>query len=372
MAFPIPPPVEPMLARASEELPGGGGWLYEPKWDGFRTLVFRDGADAAPPVPRAEAARSLLPGARRPAARAAAPALRGRRRAGRGRAEAGSTSTPSSFASTRRSPGSGCSPREQPGQRGAVRPPGARRSRPPRSAVAERRALLEEALAQARRAASTSPRPPAIAAAAADWFRGSRGRGSTGWWPSGSTATYQPGVRAMVKVKHARTADCAVAGFRWHKNGPGTMVGSLLLGLHDDGGHAPPRRASAARFTTARRRELVPELAPLREGAMRGPPVARLGASGQDGDDPDRRLPGRDEPLEPRQGSLLGAAARRAGLRGGLRPPAGRSLPPRHPLRPLAAGPLAARSAATTQLEVTPPYELSRIFGGECPRSHPS
>jgi ATP-dependent DNA ligase len=77
---------------------------------------------------------------------------------------------------------------------------------------------------------------------------------------------YQPDKRAMVKVKHQRTADCVVAGFRWHKNGPGTLVGSLLLGLYDAAGNLQHVGVTSA-FTAARRKELAAELEPLREGA---------------------------------------------------------------------------------------------------------
>ena len=78
---------------------------------------------------------------------------------------------------------------------------------------------------------------------------------------------YEPGKRAMIKVKHARTADCVVAGFRWHKNGPGTLVGSLLLGLYDDGGRLHHVGVTSS-FTQAARKELVQELAPLRDRAL--------------------------------------------------------------------------------------------------------
>jgi ATP-dependent DNA ligase len=70
----------------------------------------------------------------------------------------------------------------------------------------------------------------------------------------------------MLKVKHQRTADCVVAGFRWHKNGPGTMVGSLLLGLYDAEGRLHHVGVTSS-FTAAKRKDLVQELAPLREGA---------------------------------------------------------------------------------------------------------
>jgi len=80
-------------------------------------------------------------------------------------------------------------------------------------------------------------------------------------------AAYQPGKRAMLKVKHARTADCVVAGFRWHKNGKNTLVGSLLLGLFDDKGVLHHVGVTSA-FSMAVRRELVQELTPLRVNAL--------------------------------------------------------------------------------------------------------
>src|SRR4029450_2306301 len=75
----------------------------------------------------------------------------------------------------------------------------------------------------------------------------------------------------MIKVKHARTADCVVAGFRWHKAGKHEMVGSLLLGLYDEAGRLHHVGVTSS-FTMARRRELVTELAPLRERALDGHP----------------------------------------------------------------------------------------------------
>jgi ATP-dependent DNA ligase len=82
-----------------------------------------------------------------------------------------------------------------------------------------------------------------------------------------------PGKRGWVKIKHARTADCVVAGFRWHKNGPGTMVGSLLLGIFDETGRLNHVGITAS-FTTEKRKQLVAELAPLREKALAGHPWA--------------------------------------------------------------------------------------------------
>ena len=98
---------------------------------------------------------------------------------------------------------------------------------------------------------------------------------------------YAPGVRAMIKVKHARTADCVVAGFRWHKTGPGELVGSLLLGLYDESARLQHVGVTSA-FTAARRRELAQELAPLRVDALTGHPWASWAAA----EGPGGRMPG--------------------------------------------------------------------------------
>src|SRR3979490_3054033 len=95
-------------------------------------------------------------------------------------------------------------------------------------------------------------------------------------------APYRAGERTMIKVKHARTADCVVAGFRWHKNGKGTHVGSLLLGLYDGNGRLHHGGVTSS-FTMAKRQELAAELAPLREGAMDAHPWREWAeASGED------------------------------------------------------------------------------------------
>ena len=95
----------------------------------------------------------------------------------------------------------------------------------------------------------------------------------------------------MIKVKHARTADCVVAGFRWHKNGPGTMVGSLLLGLYDDDGTLHHVGVTAA-FTTAMRKQLVEELAPLRENALEDHPWRDWAEAQEEAGAKGQRLPG--------------------------------------------------------------------------------
>ena len=109
---------------------------------------------------------------------------------------------------------------------------------------------------------------------AEDWFTRFEGAGFDGVMAKPADQPYQQDKRVMWKVKHERTADCVVAGFRWHKDGEG--VGSLLLGLFDDEGNLH-HVGVASSFTAARRRELVDELAPLRERRARRPPVARVG-----------------------------------------------------------------------------------------------
>ena len=90
---------------------------------------------------------------------------------------------------------------------------------------------------------------------------------------------YQPGKRAMLKIKHQRTADCVVAGFRWHKGGPGTLVGSLLLGLYDDEG-ALHHVGITSSFTWDKRAALVERAGAAARERARGPPVGRVGRVG--------------------------------------------------------------------------------------------
>src|SRR6266540_402113 len=181
MAYPIAPPVEPMLAKASDALPSGEGWLYEPKWDGFRTVAFRDG-------PRLHLQSRELKPLNRYFPEFEGPQL--------------ASESPASM---------------------VLFDLLALGDRDLRAApFAERRALLERVLADDDGRSRVLVTPATRdRAAAADWFSRFEGAGLDGIVAKRLEGTYQPGVRAMVKVKHARTADCAVAGFRWHKNGPG-------------------------------------------------------------------------------------------------------------------------------------------------------
>jgi ATP-dependent DNA ligase len=269
MGFPIEPPVEPMLAKLATELPEGEGWLFEPKWDGFRAIVFRDGdrlyiqSRDLRPLDRYfpelhEAFREHLPercvmdgeivivGARG----LDFEALQQRLHPAASRVRKLAAETPAAFVAfdLLAEGDDDLRPRPQ----------------------AERRARLERALAGAAGGVHLTPcsRERALAR---EWFQRFEGAGLDGVVAKHETTTYQPGKRAMVKVKHARTADCAVAGFRWHKQGPGTLVGSLLLGLHDASGALHHVGVTSA-FSMRERRRLAQELAPLRERAMESHP----------------------------------------------------------------------------------------------------
>src|SRR4029078_2311368 len=128
-------------------------------------------------------------------------------------------------------------------------------------------------------------------ALAVDWFDRFEAPGLDGVIAKRLDGTSQPGKRAMIKVKHQRTADCAVAGFRWHKNGPGTHIGSLLLGLFDEAGTLHSVGVTSS-FTWDKRAALAKELEPLRENALEGHPWGQWAEWGQAAEDAGQRLPG--------------------------------------------------------------------------------
>jgi ATP-dependent DNA ligase len=360
MAFPIAPPVEPMLAKASDALPAGDGWLFEPKWDGFRTVVFREGGSVYLQSRELKPLDRYFPELAAPL-RAALP---DRCVADGEIVIAGKAGLDFEALLLRIHPAASrvaLLARESPasivlfdllalGDRDLRQAP-----------LSERRALLERALPGGGRDGRVLVTPATHdREVASDWFSRFEGAGLDGVVAKRLESSYQPGIRAMVKVKHARTADCAVAGFRWHKNGRDTMVGSLLLGLYDDGG-ALQHVGICASFTTARRRELVRELAPLREGAEEGHPW-RDWAEWAEGAPPDRRMPGASSRWN--RGKDLSWVPLRIErvcevsydhLQGDRFRHATHFLrwrPDRSP-----------RECTYAQLEETPAYELSRIFG---------
>ena len=283
--FAIAPPVEPMLAKLAEALPEGGGFLYEPKWDGFRAIVFRNQSDLF------IQSRDLRPLDRyfpelRDALLANLPldcvidgeiviptkhgldfdALQLRLHPAASRVAKLAKDIPSAFVAFDVLAIDGRDVRELP-QSG-------------------RRTLLERALANVASPIHVTPMTR-DRIEATDWLSRFEGAGLDGVMAKSENGTYEPGKRTMFKVKHARTADCVVAGFRWHKNGHGTLIGSLLLGLYDDGGRLHHVGVTSA-FNMNMRRELVRELAPLREHALDGHPWREWADAMGDG----TRMPG--------------------------------------------------------------------------------
>src|SRR5215207_833252 len=266
MDLPVLPPVKPMLAKAATKLPVGDGVYYEPKWDGFRCVVFRDGDEEElgsrneRPLTRyfpevVAAVKANLPERGVVDGEIVVPRggrlhfedLLQRSHPAQSRVDLLAEQTPASFVAF---------DLLALGDESLLEVP-----------FADRRARLEDALADIR--------PPVYltgisrdAATAERWFETFEGAGLDGVVAKAADLPNGPDQRLMTKIKHVRTADCVVAGFRWHKSGP--IVGSLLLGLYDGG--ELQHIGVAASFTMARRAELVEELEPYRAQALDGHP----------------------------------------------------------------------------------------------------
>ena len=221
----------------------------------------------------------------------------------------------------------------------------------------ERRAQLEKLFKSIRRPLHLTPMTR-DAKLAGDWLQRFEGAGLDGVIAKPAGAAYQPGKRAMFKIKHVRTADCVVAGFRWHKSGKGA-VGSLLLGLYDDEGTLQHVGVTSA-FTMATRKQLVKELGPLRKDALRKHPWAEWASAQAESS----RMPGGQsrwsagkdlswEPLriervcEVKYDHMEGDRFRHATVFQRWRPDK------------------KARDCRYDQLEVTPAYELEKVFAGK-------
>ena len=269
MQLPVMPPVKPMLAKLARALPEPEGMLYEPKWDGFRCIVFRDGDEVELGSRNEKPLTRYFPELP-PALRASLPercvldgeiviagdnglefeALLQRIHPAASRIRMLARTTPASFVAF------------------DLLALGDEDLRP--RPFAERRPALEQALAGARPPVHLTPSTH-DRDVAAEWFDRFEGAGLDGVVAKPLSLAYREDERVMWKVKHARTADCVVAGFRWHKSGG--VVGSLLLGLFDDQGTLHHVGVASA-FTVARRTELVGVLAPYRERALEGHPWA--------------------------------------------------------------------------------------------------
>jgi ATP-dependent DNA ligase len=258
-----------MLAKLEGEIPTGDGWVYEPKWDGFRCIVFRDGDQVELASRKERPLTRYFPELLDPIreqfpsecvvdgeiviAPADAPgldfdALLQRIHPAASRIQRLAAETPASFVAF---------DLLALGERSLLDQP-----------FSARRARLLELLGDAAGPIHITP-ATTDAAVAADWFTRFEGAGLDGVVAKRADSPYTPDKRTMVKVKHDRTAECVVAGFRIHKDGKG--IGSLLLGLYDDAG-VLHHVGVASGFTAKRRGELLEELTPLTEDAVAAHP----------------------------------------------------------------------------------------------------
>jgi ATP-dependent DNA ligase len=261
-----------MLAKLTNDLPEGDGWLYEPKWDGFRCVVFRDGPDVELGSRNERPLTRYFPELLEPLLEQLPERC----------VLDGEIVIPSGDergldfdALLQR-----IHPAESRVRRLAAETPAAIVLFDA-LAVGDR-VLTEEPLAERRHVLQSllpDPSPPLYLTPASDdpevargWFHRFEGAGLDGVVAKRLDGPYTPDKRTMIKVKHERTADCAVAGYRIHKDGKG--VGSLLLGLYDDEGTLH-HVGVAAGFTAKRRPELLAELQPLTENALEGHPWQR-------------------------------------------------------------------------------------------------
>ncbi len=358
MDLAVNPPVLPMLAKRVGDLPPGDGWIFEPKWDGFRTLIFRDGdevfiqsRDEKPlnryfpelidPLKAQLPERCVLDGEIVIAGKEGLDfdTLQMRLHPAASRVKKLSVETPASVVFFDLL----CE-----NSRNLCHIP-----------FAKRRERLEAVLAAAEPPLHLTP-ATRDRATAADWFRRFEGAGLDGVMAKAEDGTYEPNKRVMLKVKHERECDCVVAGFRWHKTGANTLVGSLLLGLYDDNGNLQHVGVCAS-FTSAKRAELVKFLAPYRKNALDGHPWREWAEGQPDVADETQRRPGaqsrwsagKDLSWEPLRPELVVEVAydHMQGNRFRHTAQFRRWRSDKHP-----------RDCTYDQLEVVPPQELAAIF----------
>jgi ATP-dependent DNA ligase len=351
----IEPPIEPMLAALADELPASAGFLFEPKWDGFRALVFRgmgevfiQSRDLRPLDRYFPELHEVLLGKLPDGCVLdgeiviATPhgldfdALQLRLHPAASRVAKLAKETPAAFV------GFDLLALDGRDLRGATQ--------------RERRALLEQLLAGVKPPVYLTPMTE-DRSVAAEWLDRFEGAGLDGVIAKPADGIYQPGKRAMFKIKHARTADCVVAGFRWHKSG-NDRIGSLLLGLYDAAGRLHHVGVTSS-FTMAARKDLALELEPLRQDALKEHPWREWADAG--GGEMTRMPGGQSrwsagkdlswEPLrvervcEVKYDHLQGSRFRHAAV-------FQRWRPDKKP-----------GDCRYDQLEVTPAYELEKVFG---------
>lgn len=352
-----------MLAKLAESIPTGDTWIYEPKWDGFRAIVFKDGDDIYIQSRELKPLDRYFPELAAPL-RAQLPercvldgevvianggvldfdALLLRIHPAASRVAMLAKETPSSFVAW------------------DLLALGDEdlRGRP----QSERRALLEKALAKAEPPIHLTP-ITTDAKVAEDWFQRFEGAGLDGVIAKPHALEYLPGKRAMMKIKHARTADCVVAGFRWYKDAPGELVGSLLLGLYDGEGVLHHLGVASA-FKREERAKLAKMFEPLREGAKENHPWKEWAQWTSD----EQRMPGassrwnrgKDLSWQPLRIELVAEVAydHLQGTRFRHATHFKRWRPDKSP-----------KECRYDQLEVSAPFELAAIFGTEVREAPP-
>jgi ATP-dependent DNA ligase len=357
--FALPPPIEPMLAKLSESLPAGGGFLFEPKWDGFRAIVFRGDDDVyiqsrdLRPLDRyfpdlhAVLLEQLPPGCVVDGEIVIATprgldfdALQLRLHPAASRVAKLAAASPASFVAFDLLAVDGRDLRQDP--------------------QSSRRAALEHLLGGAKPPVHLTPVTRDLDVAA-EWLSHFEGAGLDGVVAKPEAGTYESGKRAMLKIKHARTADCVVAGFRWHKHGRDELVGSLLLGLYDKGRLHHVGVTSS--FTMTRRKDLAQELEPLRERAVENHPWREWAdfAGGEMTRMPggqSRWSAGKDLSWEPLRVERV-CEVKYDHMQGDRFRHAATFLRWRPDKRP--------EDCTYEQLEVTAPYELEKVFGASRP-----
>jgi ATP-dependent DNA ligase len=289
MHLPVNPPVLPMLAKRVGELPLGATWIFEPKWDGFRALVFRDGdeiliqsrdgkslnryfPELLEPLRSQLPARCVLDGEIVVAKDDALDfdALQLRIHPAQLRVKLLSREIPASIVFF------------------DLLSEGDRDLRG--MAFEDRRSILESLLSSVAPPIHLTPATRELSTAA-EWFRRFEGAGLDGVVAKPVSGSYESNKRVMLKVKHERDCDCVVAGFRWHKKGERSAVGSLLLGLFDDSG-ALQHVGVCASFTEKKRRELVEFLGPYRKNALAAHPWKNWAEHAPASGEAEQRMPG--------------------------------------------------------------------------------
>jgi len=269
MHLPVNPPIAPMLAKRVEEIPAGDHWIFEPKWDGFRAIVFRDGEEILIQSRDEKPLNRYFPELEEPLLQALPrrcvldgeivivrgdsldfDALQLRLHPAASRVKKLAQETPASFVAF------------------DLLCNGTRDLR--EVGFQMRRDELEKLLTSAKAPVHLTP-ATRDREVAGDWFRRFEGAGLDGVVAKPIEGAYEAGKRVMLKVKHERDCDCVVAGFRWHRKDEEPAVGSLLLGLYDDKG-VLQHVGVCASFSAAKRRELVKFLKPYQKNALANHP----------------------------------------------------------------------------------------------------